>query len=789
MHKSLKNIGRNLKKSWPSIASCFVIVGLSLGTLGFHYNSRAKNREDVVYQIESKFLDWKIRNRGPIKAPTKVGILAIDEKSLAQFGRWPFSRRYYGQAFDNLKKIGVKWVGFDAVWAESEKTFLEDAQDEFLKMDNGNLKKKIQVLQDMVKLSPSDVIFSRSIKSFENIVLGFFHFGSADEAKSVSGRDPFLGLSAMASSAIQNIIMPEGKTLADYRSLKKAYGIVANTELYSEASKHFAFFGNDADDDAINRWVTLLVNMDGALMPSLALKTAAEYLESDILVVFNNLGVESILLSNRADPDKVVEIPIDANGVGRVLVNHRGPGQAFHFYSLADAYNNTFSKEDRANLDGSLLLLGATATGINDMRPNPFDPSIDGAENHAAVLDNILTQNFFKRPLKMYDTELLVVLLVGLLFSPLMIWGKAVISGVATCAFLVGYYYFDKLFWFKNGVWAYCIVPWSEVSLMFVFTTVIKYISEEKDKKFLKQAFGSYISPELIDEMHSSGAPPKLGGDMGILTAYFTDIQGFSSFSELLNAQKLVELLNEYLTVMTDILMSQKGTLDKYEGDAIIAFFGAPMKLEDHAVRACTVAVRMQEGLDQLRVKWVSEGDKWPNIVKEMRMRIGINSGEIVTGNMGSRDRMNYTMMGDSVNLAARLEEAAKQYGIFSHVTHFTKALLGDKFDLRELDTIRVVGKKEPVTTYDILGIVGESSPTLLNLMKSFHEGLAMYKAKKWDTAIEAFNVSLNFEYERFPTLKGKKTNPSLIYIERCNEFKANPPPDNWDGVYTLTSK
>ena len=240
---------------------------------------------------------------------------------------------------------------------------------------------------------------------------------------------------------------------------------------------------------------------------------------------------------------------------------------------------------------------------------------------------------------------------------------------------------------------------------------------------------------------------------------------------------------------MTDILLEERGTLDKYEGDAIIAFFGAPMKLDDHAARACRVAAKMQSKLLDLRKKWVSEGDKWPEIVKQMRMRIGINSGSIVTGNMGSTQRMNYTMMGDSVNLAARLEEAAKQYGIFTQVSEFTKDLAGEGFVWRELDTMRVVGKSEPVTTFDLLDSEEACEQNLRDLKEEFEKGLVLYKEMKWDEAIAQFNKSLVFENIRFPELEGQKTNPSLVYIDRCEEYKKNPPPADWDGVYVLTSK
>jgi adenylate cyclase len=313
-----------------------------------------------------------------------------------------------------------------------------------------------------------------------------------------------------------------------------------------------------------------------------------------------------------------------------------------------------------------------------------------------------------------------------------------------------------------------------------------KIFIEGKDKRFLKQAFGNYISPELIEIMHESGEAPKLGGEAGVKTAFFTDIQSFSTFSEQLSASVLVELLNEYLTEMTDILLANKGTLDKYEGDAIIAFYGAPMKLENHAELACKTTIQMQEKLLELRKYWVSQGDKWPLIVHNMRMRIGLNSGDIVTGNMGSKNRMNYTMIGDAVNLAARLEESAKQYGIFNHVSQMTQSLCADKFVFRELDTIKVVGKSQPVTTYDLMGETGNTEDYLLELKDKFEKGLEYYKNQDWKSALSFFQQSLELEIKRYDDTK---TNPSEIYIDRVKNFMLYPPPRDWDGVYTLTKK
>ncbi len=795
MTKLLQQIARKLKKSWYLIAICFVIiVGSELALLNHYRHLGAKKvfgTDDLIYLIEAKLLDLKFKSRGPDKSPTKVGILAIDQKSLVQFGRFPFSRSYYGQAFANLKKLGVKWIGFDVTFSEPERAMIEDFSRQMESLNPQNIEPAKVLFRSMLETSPGDKSLALAIKEFENIVLGFMYYQQSWEAKEYSRNkeNPFEGFDDIAGSAIQGLIMPEGKQLSDYPLISQAYGITPNIPIQSQASAHSAYFVNTPDFDAVIRWVEVVSQMNGLLMPSLGIKTAAEYLNRDIVVFFNNGGIESIGLLNREDESDVVEIPIDSFGKGKILLNHRGGREGFHHFSLADAYNNTFSKSEVKQLKDSILLMGATATGINDQRPNPFDSTIDGVEHHAAVVDNILKNNFMKRPEKIFKMELLIILGVGLLFSPMFIWGHALSSGLSVLAFVLGYYFVDHYFWFSKGIWVYMAGPYIEILSMFVSTTLVKYILEEKDKKFLKSAFSSYISPELIDEMHSSGQMPHLGGTSGIRTAYFTDIAGFSSFSEKLTAVQLVELLNEYLTAMTDILLLEKGTLDKYEGDAIIAFFGAPMDLPDHAIRACRVGVQMQDALVKLRKKWTEEGDKWPQIVKEMRMRIGINSGEIVTGNMGSRDRMNYTMMGDSVNLAARLEAAAKQYGIYTQISEYVVALIGDNFEVRELDTIRVVGKSVPVTTFDLLGIKGETSQNLIQLKESFARGLSLYKSMKWDEATEAFTQSLEFEYKRYPELKGKKTNPSEIYLERCKEFKAAPPPSDWDGVYTLSEK
>jgi adenylate cyclase len=336
------------------------------------------------------------------------------------------------------------------------------------------------------------------------------------------------------------------------------------------------------------------------------------------------------------------------------------------------------------------------------------------------------------------------------------------------------------------GFWLNMVYPALVTVVVFVSIMVYRYVVEEKDKRFLRQTFGTYLSPVLIEQMVQANTEPKLGGDSGVRTAYFTDIASFSSFSEILSATELVELLNEYLSVMTDILLAEDGTLDKYEGDAILAFFGAPLIMQDHATRALRTALRMQHALVDLRARWTAEGEKWPDLVQQMRMRIGVSSGEFVTGNMGSTVRMDYTMMGDVVNTAARLEASSKQYGIYIQCTTDTLTLAGpEAFEWRTIDRVRVVGRTEPLDTVEIMAPKGGLPEDQVLMRDLFHQGLDLYRAQKWDEAKAKLAESEEWE-EMFP---GRPTNPSRVFLERCEFFKANPPGEDWDGVWTLTSK
>ena len=336
-----------------------------------------------------------------------------------------------------------------------------------------------------------------------------------------------------------------------------------------------------------------------------------------------------------------------------------------------------------------------------------------------------------------------------------------------------------------NSIILPVIYPISSAVLSYGFNLSYKLYTENKNKQFLKNTFGNYISSDLVEQMYRTQQVPELGGKEGYHTLIFSDVASFSSFSEELPAQKLVELLNEYLTEMTQIILNNGGTIDKYIGDAIMAFYGAPVEVKDHEYKAVLSVIQMNKKLEDLRQKWFNEGEKWPNSVKNMQHRIGINTGNLVTGNMGSQLQMNYTCMGDTVNLGARLESGAKQWGIDTQVSETVYKKTKDKFIYRELGAIRVKGKEKPVNVYELICEKGQEVKNLDKLLTQFKLARKLYLDKKWDEAISAFEESNKLEDSSYL----RDTNPSKTYIKICNEFKKEPPNHDWDGVYNFKSK
>ena len=484
-----------------------------------------------------------------------------------------------------------------------------------------------------------------------------------------------------------------------------------------------------------------------------------------------------------------------------------------------------------------IVIIGVNVEVIHDVKSTPFynymglSQLTPGMETHANAIQTILHENFIPSfggkttrylaenasyPLSNFILIFSLCLFAYILLSafelhPVISGGIIIIEGlvyysIAMGAFTNDYWWLLKstiTFVLPNGIYdifydalqinlplpgeSYLmpvIAPIAGLILLFSSNIIYQFLHEQQDKKFLRETFGTYIAPKVLDKMYEEKQAPKLGGVEGHHTAFFSDIQNFSTFSEALEPERMVALMNEYLTVMSKVILDNEGTLDKYIGDAIVAFYGAPAPVEDHEIKSCTTALLMQEALEKLRKKWRKE-DNWPDIVYSMQHRIGLNCGRMVTGNMGSEMRMNYTMMGDTVNLAARLESSAKQYGVYNFVGENIYEVAKSQFVFRFLDFVKVKGKNIPVKVYELVSNKNDASSEMIKLIKAFEKGLDYYYKQEWDSAIKQFQKSESLE-EHF---ESRNTNPSNIYIERCKMFLNNPPGENWDGVWAMTSK
>ncbi|MBR5413167.1 MAG: CHASE2 domain-containing protein [Fibrobacter sp.] len=489
---------------------------------------------------------------------------------------------------------------------------------------------------------------------------------------------------------------------------------------------------------------------------------------------------------------KAKRIPIDK--YGRYQVKYKGRyneinNRRFQHLSYYDVYKG---RVDNLFYQGKIFILGSAAAALFDFVPGPHEENYPAVLIHATIIKNILADDYLVTLSE--KKQQIIVILLALLCLVLGLYFTSSIS-VALSIILMGIYTYIAYKYFQGGLYIGVSKQLLAMFLTNITALVVQFYFENKEKNFINNAFKQYISPELIAELVDNEIMPTLGGEKSNITAYFTDIASFSTFSEKIgDPSKLVDLLNEYLTAMTDTLLENQGTLDKYEGDAIIAFFGAPMPLPNHAQNACETAVDMQAKLMKLRRKWANEGDKWPKVVHDMHMRIGINSGDIVTGNMGSTMRKNYTMMGDAVNLAARLESAAKQYGAYIQISEDTQKHLEEGYFIyRSLDTIRVIGKSQPVKTFELLAKSGcENEKTLKELVGIWEKARACYLNMQWDDAIALFKQCLELEPHHPDRDPGSKTTPSHVYIARCETYKITPPVaegEVWDGVYTATEK
>jgi adenylate cyclase len=704
---------------------------------------------ELFHRVDNVTLDQLTKLRAqlhPTPPLEELMLIGIDETSLKDYGRWPWDREVHGRFLQLLSRVKPAVISWDVLFPES---------------------------------SPQDGEIIKGLLRSDNVVI----FGAmrAEVEEGVQPGDPSIKDARLTPllhvSGDVNRVEASKAMLLPAGPLAKIAGI--------------GFVDTPPDTDGVRRNAPLLVRIGDQIYPTLSLRSLMEYWRASADQVSVRLG-EAIIIDA---PLGRRRIPIDESGAYRINYRHSLDGFPRQGYStvasLLDA--RYFKKQDVQvpDVTARILLIGQVADGLADFGPTPFSPLTPLMLVHANVIENVIREDYvrFIPPWTVWLGGF-IFSLVGLVrFSDRKLREQAVFSlGIP-----VAYGMVAAVVWI-NGSWLMPVVgPVSGFAAVQIFMIGRRVLLEQRAKEQIKGMFGTYVSPQLVARMIDAGEMPQLGGHEENITAYFSDIQSFSTFSELMPPDRLVELMNEYLTACTDIVQEEGGTLDKYIGDAVVAMFGAPIALSNHAYRACVATQRVQQRLGELRDKWKSEGDRWPEIVWRMQSRIGLNSGMAVVGNMGSRTRFNYTMMGDNVNLAARMESGAKSWGAYVMCTEVTKLACEEhgpgRVIFRPLGRIVVKGRSQAVPIYEIMGLKETIPAEAFECLGVFGQALEKYYARDWDAALKLFNQASGLEINIPGKTPGVVSNPSLVYTEITQTYKDEPPPASWDGVYHMKEK
>ncbi|KAF0159070.1 MAG: adenylate cyclase [Syntrophaceae bacterium] len=717
--------------------------------------------------VELKTLDLRMASRGKIAPGDETVIAVIDEQSVSELGRWPWSRTTIARLVDQLKKGGAKAVGFDIVFSEpDDNTTLKTINALAAEMKKSGISDSnvTRLLAKKRTAADTDAILAASIHKAKNVTLGyFFHFPRKGHEKDLA----HITTQRIADNAarIENsryAMINSTTDKPDDSYLPRAYAPEANISSLADAAQNGGYFNMIPDSDGSYRWSPLVIAFGDNYYSSLAVSLVHAYLDFPAL----SLNLEPYGAKNVG----IGDILIPTNESGQLLINYRGPPRTFLHYSVADILKGNIPPETFAN---KIVLVGATAIGIYDLRVTPFSSTYPGVEIHATVIDNILHQNFLTHSSFTHFIDICAIIFFGLAVGLLIPRLRPISGMIAAFLMIAAFVAVNFFIFFRFNIWLNLVYPFVTMAMIYLGITIYHYFKEEREKKKIRGAFQYYLTASVINEMLKDPAKLKLGGDKKDLTVLFSDIRGFTAISEKLTPEALVALLNEYLTAMTNEVFQHDGLLDKYMGDAIMAVFGAPISQPDHAHRACLTALAMMKALRQLQKKWKDEGRPAFDI------GIGINTGDMVVGNMGSEMRFDYTVMGDMVNLGSRLEGTNKEYGTNIIISEFTYEKVKDSICCRELDGVRVKGKIKPVKIYELLGEKKDEA-NFKDLIDAFAKGLARYREGKWDEAIAAFQCVLDIRPGDFV---------STMYMERCNNLKEHPPAEPWDGVFVMTRK
>ncbi len=733
--------------------------------------------QETVFQLERYDYDRRMRAEAGNRQPDpRVVVLTIDEPSIQAFGQFPFDRKVYAALIQKLTELKARVLAFDIVFAEEERNeFLAELQEILAELKQKGVKgPAIDVIQGRATESDSTTALLQVMNPELPVVWGFpfqspvrysylYHDWAAENYSDKGPVD-----AAFATTALQTAFGGSG----DSRSL--GYGqepILPYAALLQGTVKKggaaVGFFNADADNDSVIRRVPVVMRHRGLVFPALSVAAVQSYFQKPFRLEFSGEFDWRLRMEPTQEAPKGLVVPIDDRGES--LVNYYGTTGTVKTIELADVIAG---KHDGGELAGKILFLGVSAVGLKDLRASPFTKDFPGVEVHAQFASSILQQSFLQKGADYYGFGFLMIFaicvgvaIVAFRFHP----GWAILSVVVALAVM------DRVagMFFSNGLYVSSLVPsFAALTMMFAGVT-FRYISAESEKKFVREAFSRYVSGAVVDEILKDQSKLRLGGEKRELTVLFSDMVGFTKLSEGLDAGQLTQLLNEYFSRMTKIILDNQGTLDKYIGDAIMCFWGAPMTDAEHARHACRAALLMRTEVEAINHDWKERHGI------RIGIRFGINTGEMAVGNMGSNQVFSYTVLGDNVNLGSRLEGVNNIYGTAIIVGSRTRELAGDSFVFRKLDVVSVKGRETPETIYELVAESSQRSK-LEPWLHAFDRGLAAYAGMDWNGAEAAFRDSKKFR----PDDKAAD-----VFLERISQFREKSPGEGWQGVWKLTEK
>jgi len=673
--------------------------------------------------FDNKFRDEMFLIRGDINTTNRVVIIDIDEKSLKKLGQWPWDRKIISQILENLTNSDALIIGLDIFFAE------KDTKSPSYLAKRYNFK---------IKTENYDYLLANTLTNTPSILGYLFDF----EENLTKGVLP----------NVPAIFIQKNKR-EEY--LLKAKGYIGNIPILQNNSYSGGFINMVPDVDGVIREVPLLLNYDDMVYPSLAFEMyrIARGINR-VFINYSDAGIDNIQLGKEK---------IKTDRFGRIFINYRGDEHKFKYISAVDIYENRFNKKD---IKDNFVLIGTSAGGIFDLRVTPFNTVFPGVEIHANIIDNLLKGDFLFKSDMGEMIDIISLFIISLIVSLIFYFLEALIAILFVIILMVLDFIFVYYLMFKFGYIINIFLPLLDTILLVIIFNTINYFLETKKTANLREVFSRKVSHNVMNELLNNQSDDILAPKQKEVTVFFSDIRGFTSISEKLNnPKKLITLLNVYMTPMVKNINHNQGTVDKFIGDAIMAYWNAPVDIEYHADKAVSSAIEQIEILNSLKMEIKREFDI------DLDIGIGINSGIVTIGEMGSKGRADYTVIGDNVNLASRLEGLNKVYHTNILISEFTYQLLTKNYIIRELDLVRVKGKHKPVKIYQVMGFGSKD-------FSKFYEALNLYRISNF------YEAKIIFQ-QIFDETRDKV---SKLYIERCEYFILHKP-ENFDGVWTFTTK